>query len=332
MNERFFDPGSAFENSVVLAISASIILILVISGLVVFFINGRPGTDEKLKRDLVLRFRSWLILAPLMVAPILIGPIPTIMAVAILSLLAHREFARATGLFRYTVTSLCVVFGILLIMFANADNWYGLFAASIPLSIVIIAGLNVFPDHPDGYLQRVALGMLSFGLFGSAMGHLGMIANDVNYRAILLWLIFCVQINDVFAYTSGKLIGRRKLLPNTSPGKTLGGALGALVLTTIASCVMVPHIFPNSVLSQPVHAITLGLLISILGQLGDLVISSIKRDVGIKDMGQLFPGHGGILDRFDSLILAAPAVFHYIHYYLGIADGQPVRIFSGASG
>ena len=88
-------------------------------------------------------------------------------------------------------------------------------------------------------------------------------------------------------------------------------------------------VFQDTVLDRPVHLVTLGIIISVAGQLGDLMISSIKRDLGIKDTGVALPGHGGWLDRFDSLLLVGPAVFHYVGYFLGFGLDQPVRILSG---
>jgi len=78
-----------------------------------------------------------------------------------------------------------------------------------------------------------------------------------------------------------------------------------------------------------VKLIGLGLIVSVAGQFGDLMVSSIKRDIGIKDMGASIPGHGGLLDRFDSMLLVAPAVFHYIAFFRGFGLDQPTRIFTG---
>ena len=136
-------------------------------------------------------------------------------------------------------------------------------------------------------------------------------------------------MNDIFAYCSGKMFGRRKLAPRTSPNKTVGGALGAIVLTTALFATLAHFIFAGTVLDQPFHLIMLGVLLSLTGQWGDLVMSSIKRDLGIKDMAATIPGHGGLLDRFDSLIFVGPALFHYIGYFLGVGLDAPSRIYFG---
>jgi phosphatidate cytidylyltransferase len=138
-----------------------------------------------------------------------------------------------------------------------------------------------------------------------------------------------VELNDIFAYCSGKLIGRRKLAPNTSPNKTLGGALGAVVLTTCLYGILAHFIFLGTSLDTPLHLGTMGLLLSLTGQWGDLVLSSIKRDLGIKDMAATIPGHGGLLDRFDSLLFVGPALFHYVQYFRGVGTDGPMRIITG---
>lgn len=118
---------------------------------------------------------------------------------------------------------------------------------------------------------------------------------------------------------------------STSPNKTWGGAIGAVVLTSLFAAFIGHFVFQGTTVDRVYHLITLGILISVLGQCGDLVISSIKRDLGVKDMATTIPGHGGLLDRFDSLLLVAPVVFHYVNYFKsdGIGGDQPARIISG---
>ena len=258
----------------------------------------------------------------------LLGAAWTIAAIALMSLLCYREFARATGMFRQPAISSLVVLGILAVTFAVADHWYGLFVAITPLLIAVIAAVAICSDQPKGYIQRVALGVFAFLLFGICFGHLAYFANDANFRPMLLWLILCVELNDVFAYIVGKTLGRAKLAPNTSPNKTIAGAVGALVLTTALAAALGAIVFAGTPVDAPLRLLTLGLIVSVTGQLGDLTLSSIKRDLGIKDWASTFPGHGGLLDRFNSLLFAAPAVFHYVGYLQGIGLNQAPRIFT----
>ena len=296
----------------------------------IFLALGAMGKlSEKLHADLWTRWRSWLLLAPLMVGPVVLGRLPAILGVGVLAVLCYREFARATGMFRHRLISAVVALGILLTTFAAADRWLGLFDAlqSLVVSLLVIAAL--FQDEPKGYIQRVALGVFAFLLFGVCFGHFGWLANDRLGQPLMLSILVAVELNDVFAYCSGKLFGRRKLCPNTSPNKTIGGALGALVLTTALFALLMHWTLAGTPVDQPAHLLALGLLISLTGQWGDLVMSSIKRDLGMKDMAALIPGHGGLLDRFDSLLFVGPAMFHYLYYFGGITLDQPARIFTG---
>jgi phosphatidate cytidylyltransferase len=146
---------------------------------------------------------------------------------------------------------------------------------------------------------------------------------------MLLMLLVTVELNDIFAFICGTTFGHRKLAPNTSPNKTVGGSLGALVLTTVLAAFLGHYVFRGTSLDAPLPLIALGLLISVGGQFGDLMLSSVKRDIGVKDFSALIPGHGGFLDRFDSLILVAPAAFHFIGYFRGFGWEGPTRIFAG---
>jgi phosphatidate cytidylyltransferase len=329
LHDKFFDWRDAFDQPATIGITAGIVILLLLSPVIILLLSAMGKITKPHREELFKRYYTWLALAPLMIGPILLGAGWTIAAIFILSLLCYREFARVTGLFRERLISALVVLGIVMVFFATLDHWYGFFVALFPLTVSAIAALAILADQPKGYLQRVALGILGFVLFGSALGHLAYFANDRNYRPIILMLLVCVELNDVFAYIAGKSFGRRKLAPLTSPNKTIGGALGALVLTTALAAFLAHSIFAETNLDRPLRLIGLGMIISVVGQLGDLMLSSIKRDIGVKDTGVTLPGHGGLLDRFDSILLVAPAAFHYIGFYVGVGLDQPARIISG---
>lgn len=329
MNERLFGYHLAFDHPVTVWLAVFILGVLVAAplGIAAGVRSGRVGEPQR--TELRKRYLSWLLLAPLMVVPILLGAFWMMLGVLALGVLCYREYARVTGCFRNRIISLVVVLGIVLVFFAVFDHWYGLFVAAGPLTVVAIAMVALIADQPKGYIQRVALGVLGFMLFGVGLGHLAYFGNDVHYRPMLLMLLVGIQLNDVFAYVCGKLFGHTHFMPNTSPNKTRGGSLGALVLTTALVAVIGHYVFQGSALDHWLQLVTLGLIVSVLGQLGDLMLSSIKRDVGVKDTGHLIPGHGGLLDRFDSTLLVAPATFHYIGYFNGIGLDQAVRILTG---
>lgn len=309
--ERLLDFGSAFADGVTIGILAGIVGLLLVAQVAIFLLHRAGRTSAELHAELLARLRSWWVLAPLMGGPILLGSGWTILAVCALGLLCFNEFARATGLFRERALCATVTVGILISTFGIADKWYEFFVAMTPLTVVLIASIAILADRPQGYIQRVALAAVGYLLFGSCLGHVGYLANLQRFRPVILWLLVCVQLNDVFAYCSGRLLGRRKLCPNTSPNKTIAGSLGALALTTLTAASLGWWVFAGGPLQDPVRLVALGALISIAAQFGDLMLSSIKRDLRIKDMGVVIPGHGGYLDRFDSLLLAASVVFQF---------------------
>lgn len=329
--DRLFGYQHAFDSPVTIGIIGACLAVLLATPFVILFLARWGKISESLRAELIKRYWSWVVLVLLIGAPVLLGAAWTILGVAVLSLLCYQEYARVTGLFREKTISLMVVIGILAVNFAVMDHWYNFFTALFPLASGAIAAVAILADRPKGYIQRVALGVLGFMLFGSALGHLGYMANDAHYRPVVLLVFLAVELNDVFAYVVGKTLGQRKLAPSTSPNKTLGGALGALVLTTLLVAVIGHWVFQDTLLDSPPYLVILGIIISLVGQLGDLMLSSIKRDLGIKDTGVTIPGHGGLLDRFDSLILVAPAVFHYVGYFIGFGLDQPARIITSGS-
>ncbi len=326
---RLFGFRHAFDEPLILLVISALCLGLTIAPLIIVVLDRAGRLSASLKSDLWQRYFSWMAMIPLVVVPVLIGAAWTILAVASLCLLCFREFAAATGLFRERLMSVLVVFGILGLTFAVADHWYRLFVALTPMSVVVIMAVSTSVNSPKGYIQRVALAIFGFILFGTCLEHLAYMANDRHYRTLILLLIFSVQLNDVFAYIVGKSLGGPKLLPQTSPNKTISGSLGAVVLTTLLVFFLSGIAFPEGRLAEPLQRVVLGFLISVAGQLGDLTLSAIKRNVGIKDMGAIIPGHGGVLDRANSLLLSAPVMFHIVNHFHEIGLDQATNLFSG---
>jgi phosphatidate cytidylyltransferase len=130
---------------------------------------------------------------------------------------------------------------------------------------------------------------------------------------LVLYLVLLTEFNDVMQYVWGKMLGRRKIIPSVSPGKTWAGLVGGALTTAAAGGLLALLLTPFS-LPQGVLA---GLLIGLTGFVGDVVISAVKRDLGVKDAGALIPGHGGVLDRLDSLLYTTPLFYHATRYFYG---------------
>jgi len=321
--------SQAFGTPVTAWMVGSLTVLLVVTPVVFEVVRLFRKPSPAFMKELYLRYLSWLVLVPCMVVPILLGRLWTVGAVLICSLLCYREFARATGFFRNWALSLTVVLAIVCIFAAAADHWYGFFVALPSLALAVIVVVALLADRPDGYIQRVDLAAMAMLFFGVCLGHFAYFANDRQYQAIMLLILICVELNDIFAFCCGKMFGRRKLCPGTSPNKTVAGAVGAALLTTALYTALAAQVLRPGPAGSILHLVLMGLFASLTGQCGDLVISSIKRDLGLKDMGQTLPGHGGFLDRFDSLLFVGPVLFHYIGYLRGIGLDRAVRVFTG---
>jgi phosphatidate cytidylyltransferase len=160
---------------------------------------------------------------------------------------------------------------------------------------------------------NVAASLLGFAWTGFLGGFAALILRPASYAdhragiALLLAVVVCTVANDVGAYLFGRTFGRTPLAPAVSPNKTLEGYLGGMLCTVLVGAGLVSRI-------HPIHSVgkgfILGVVIAIVAPLGDLCESMIKRDLGVKDMGSLLPGHGGVMDRFDALLFALPATYY----------------------
>lgn len=255
--------------------------------------------------------KAWWVIAPLVGAILCLGARATVIGVLVLSVYAVKEFARATGLYRDWWFIGVVYLGLVGFAVTAWLQWYGLFMV---MPIYIAAALVLLPivrNQFEGMVQKVALSLMAVVLIGWFPAHLCFIRQWPEGMTYLLYLLMATEFNDIAAFLGGKLWGRRPLVSRISPNKTVEGALTALGVTVGFAFVVAPWLphwsWPLALLSA--------LIVWIGGTLGDLVISFVKRDLGIKDMGQLIPAHGGLLDRVDSLLLVAPLFFHLVRFF-----------------
>ena len=293
--------------------------LLAIAGVILFVLGAL------LKRDVSqvwLTYRGWLIMIPTLFGTDMLGRTASVLGVAALSVVSFKEFARATGLYKDWWHTCTVYLGIAGLAIATllpdpttgANGWHGLFRTMPVYVIALLMIIPVIRNKTDGQLQQVSLSIVGFAYMGWMFGHLGFLANSPHFHGYVAYLIFAVEINDIAAFTFGKAFGKHQLRSNVSPSKTVEGALGALAVAMALPWVL--HFsFPHFGTTE---LILTGLIVGIGGQLGDLTLSFIKRDLGVKDMGQSIPGHGGFLDRVDSLIIVGPLFFHMDRGFHGI--------------
>lgn len=267
-------------------------------------------------------YRGWLVMVPIISVSLFAGRAVTICFFAIISIVAFTEYARATGLHRdltMTFVSLAGIVGIAVAALLRdpATGEPGRYQLFMTIPVFVSAALvlvSITRNRPEGQLKAIALVLFGFLYIGWMFGHLAFIANSRNAYGYLIYLIFAVELNDIAAFVCGKLFGRRPLCSNISPRKTREGAFGAVVISAVFPLAM-RFALPDF---SALECVLAGLIVGVGGHLGDLSISVIKRDIGVKDMGTLIRGHGGVLDRIDSLLYTAPLFFHFTRYVHGV--------------
>jgi len=279
------------------------------------------------------RIFAWWIMVAVLVGSLALGETAVVLLFLALSLLALREFANLLPpgeRDRWVLTWILVVLAPLHFWFVW-EHWYGMFAIFIPVyAFLFLPVLLALSGRTESFLHRAALSQWGLMVCVYALSYLpavlqlpvaihhGKAAADgsavgsggVEAGALLLFLAVVVQGSDVLQYLWGKTMGRHRIAPTVSPNKTWEGFVGG-VLSATALGAALWWLTPFT----PWQAGVLALVSCLLGFLGGLVMSSLKRDRGIKDFGALIPGHGGILDRMDSLIFAAPVFFHLARFF-----------------
>ena len=293
-----------------------IIGLLVTASLILFLVKKiSPKTNIS---ELAARTRSWWIMAGMFIGAVFISYNISYFFLAFLSFIAFRELYSVLG-FREADRG-ALFWGILSIpiqYYLAYLAWYGAFIIFIPVVMFLVLPLRlVLKGDTHGITKSMALlqWILMLSVFG--ISHLAYLLSlpelpgfSSGGRGLLLFLVFLTEINDIMQFIWGKLLGRHKILPKVSPNKTWEGFLGGVISTTVIGYFL-GFLTP---LSAP-NVILVSALLAIAGFSGDVVISAIKRDKGIKDMGNSIPGHGGVIDRIDSLSYTAPVFFHLVYY------------------
>ena len=270
--------------------------------------------------ELRARIRSWWIMAGIFAFALLLGRTAMLLFLGLVSFLALKEYLSLIPTRRADRTVLFWAYLSIPIQFYwVGSEWYGMFAIFIPIYMFLFLPLPMLiRGETEGFLK--AIGTLNWGLMATvySISHaafLLVLPADGNPGAggagLLLFLVLLTEFNDVAQYVWGRTLGRHKVIPRVSPNKTWEGLIGGIATTSLLSLLLAPLLTPLA----PLPALALGAFLSAAGFVGDITISAIKRDLRIKDSGALIPGHGGILDRLDSLTYTAPLFFHIIRYF-----------------
>ena len=288
-----------------------IYVLLVIASLFIAWQQRR--WPERNLTELVQRVRSWWIMVAIFSAALLFGATVTLIFLGLVSFLALKEYLSMIPTRRADRRVLFWAYlAIPLQFYWIGIAWYGMFIVFIPVYLFLLLPLRmVLIGETDGFLR--AVGTLHWGVMITVFGLIMLPGNaDTGGEgaSLLLYLVFLTQFNDVAQYVWGKSFGKRPIVPKVSPNKTWAGFVGGVGTTTLLAVVIAPWLTP---MDTPA-ALFSGLLIGVGGFIGDVNMSALKRDLGIKDSGRLIAGHGGILDRVDSLSFTAPLFFHFVRY------------------
>jgi phosphatidate cytidylyltransferase len=312
---------NAFLSSDLGKIVSGVAVFLVIASIVGWILSLRTRSDaaRATVKNLNARIRAWWVMVAVFGVAVATGGVGSIVLFAIVSLLAMREFMTLTPTARTDHSVLIFAFFIFAPMqYALVwAQWYGLFAVLIPVyAFVAIPTRMALSGDTTRFLERTST--VQWGLMACvycvshtpALLMLRVPDRPAIGATLLFYLVLVAQINDVMQYVWGKLLGKHPIAPNVSPNKTWEGFIGG-TLTAVGIGTALWWATPFT----PLAAALMSLAITLLGFAGGLVMSAVKRDRGVKDYGSLIQGHGGVLDRIDSLLFAAPVFFHLTRFF-----------------
>jgi len=308
--------NTSIDNNVFYSL-VGLYLILAISSLITAALKKyKPNKDYA---ELIQRVNSWWIMVTIFTLAMVLSRSISLIFFGFISFLALKEYLSMIPTRRADRRVLFWAYlAIPLQYYWVSQQWYGMFIIFIPVYIFLLLPLRMITiGETKNFLQ--AAGTIHWGLMMLvfSLSHIAYLlvlpATDTFQQSgvgLVLFLVFLTQFNDVSQYIWGKIFGKRKIVPKVSPNKTWAGFVGGVLTTTILAVALSGFLTPLSL----EMAIIAGLIISIGGFIGDVTLSAIKRDIGVKDTGRLIPGHGGMLDRIDSLTYTAPLFFHFIYY------------------
>ncbi|WP_414502687.1 phosphatidate cytidylyltransferase [Zymobacter sp. IVIA_5232.4 C2] len=295
-----------------------VVLLAVASVISIAMVKLQPQHDHT---ELRQRIRSWWWMIALLFMALLFNRTVAIVFFAVLSYLALKEF------FSIVPTRLMdrrVLFWAYLAIPVQylwvGMGWLAMISIFIPVYVFLFLPVRMLLiGETRGFIRSAGVIHWMVMLAVYCLSHLGALLMlpatnaQAGYVGPVLFVLLMTQLNDVAQYIWGKSLGRHKIVPKVSPGKTWEGMVGGCITIVIVSALLGPWL---TGLSAAMSALAGGLM-AVCGFFGDVVISSVKRDLQIKDTGRLIPGHGGLLDRLDSLIYTAPIFFHFYHYLGG---------------
>lgn len=304
-----------------IAVFAGVFSTLAVASAIAFWLRLRlaPGASTATVDNLSARIKAWWVMIGMLALAFWAGPLGIVWLFAFISFQSLREFISLTHTRRGDHHALLWSFFFFLPLqyFLIGIEWYGLFSILIPVYAFLLLPISSsLGEDTTRFLERTAKVQWGLMICVYCLSHvpalmtLAIPGYEGRHALLIVFLILTVQSSDVFQYVWGKLFGKRKLSPTISPSKTVEGLVGGVLTSTAVGAAlwwMTPFL--------PWQAALIALVINIMGFFGGFVLSAIKRDRGVKDWGHMIEGHGGMLDRVDSISFSAPIFFHIIRYW-----------------
>jgi phosphatidate cytidylyltransferase len=298
-----------------------ILALLVVASSVGWLLARRAKTDSgrATVENLVARVNAWWVMVILLAIAFALGKTATVVLFGFVSFFALREFITLTPTRQSDYLPLLLAFFVLLpaqYLLVGYDQ-YGTFAVFIPVfGFLFMPAVATFAGDTQDFLERSAkiqwASMITVYCisYAPALLLLKIPGYEGSSALLLFYLLLVVQLSDVLQYVFGKLFGKTKLAPRVSPSKTVEGLIGGGISTTLIGGALY-WITPFTFL----QSLAISFVIVVMGVLGGLTLSAMKRGLGAKDWGVMIEGHGGMLDRMDSVSFAAPVFFHIVRYF-----------------
>jgi phosphatidate cytidylyltransferase len=309
------------DDSGLVALVGGVLALLVLASIVGWILarrvtsaSGRATVD-----NINARIRAWWVMSLLFVVALATGTFVSVLLFTLISFLALREFVTLVPTKASDHRALFWSFFIVTPVqyYLVWIQWYGMFSILIPVYVSIFLAIRTaLAGDTDRFLERTATNQWAlmicvyFVSYVPALLMLRIPGYERQAPKLMFFLVLVVQLSDVLQYIWGKTLGKHRLAPSISPNKTWEGLIGGVACATALGAA-IWWATPFS----PVAAASMALVLTTMGFAGGLIMSGIKRDRGVKDYGALIGGHGGVLDRIDSLCFAAPVFFHLTRYF-----------------
>jgi phosphatidate cytidylyltransferase len=301
-----------------LLLASGIAGLLALASAITFGLNRRPGGANQVVANLHARVKAWWIMVAVFGVALATGGVGSVILFGLMSFFALREFITLTPTRSGDHRTLFWAFFIItpLQYYLVAMHWYGLFTILIPVyAFILVPTRSALAGDSTQFLERTAKIQWALMVCVYCVSHVPALLTlripgyEGQNAKLLLFFVIVVQLSDVLQYVWGKLLGRRAIAPTISPNKTVEGFWGGILSATAIGSALwwaTPFTWWQAGL--------FAFLLTLMGFFGGLVMSAIKRDRGVKDYGTMIEGHGGMMDRIDSLCFAAPVFFHLVRY------------------